>query len=70
MGLWLEHRNDQGLLIFRGRFVDGVVTVPPDEGQVATMTLDLKQAQQLAKLSSREERIERRDWALRIGFEE
>jgi hypothetical protein len=63
MGLWLEHRDESGNLIDRGRFLGGTVTLYEMAEEPLTVSAD--QAMKLAKLSSHLP-VEKRDWVLRI----
>lgn len=70
MGLWLEHRDEKGNLIDRGQFFGGQVVMPlmgAGDGTEAALTLTLKQAQELAKMSNGLP-AEKRDWVLRVKF--
>lgn len=64
MALWLEHRDENGELVFRGRFVSGSVDSPLDHEP-----LSVGQAIQLAKLSAHQPLLEKRAWALRVDPE-
>jgi hypothetical protein len=59
MGLWLEHRDNEGSLLSSGRFRDGAV----DMGDGAVFTID--QARQLARHSTHLP-LRRRDRVLRF----
>jgi hypothetical protein len=73
MGLWLEHRDEKGTLLDRAQFRDGIVELVHlvevnGDGSTSCPTFTVKQAVDLAKLSSFLP-PERRDWALRISFD-
>lgn len=60
MALLLEHRDENGQLVFRSRFVSGSVESPLD-----FEPLGIGQAVQLAKLSAHQP-LEKRAWVLRV----
>jgi hypothetical protein len=59
MALWLEHRDDKGVLIEGARFFNSSVTLIDQE------PMALKEAVALAKPSAHLP-VDKRDWALRI----
>lgn len=78
MGLWLEHRDVDGKLTDRVRFVDGHVTLTTIQ-ELASFK-DGQEEWKPFVLSSRDAvnlsrpfthlPLEKREWSLRIGFEE
>lgn len=75
MGLWLEHRDEKGNLIDRGRFFGGRVIMANlveyiDGGSTEVIPeFTLREAQELCKPSNGLP-LERRDWVLRISFDD
>lgn len=69
MGLWLEHRDEKGNLVDRARFFGGIVMMMEmsDGDSEEPLVLSVKQAQELAKMSSHLP-AGKRDWTLRIDF--
>lgn len=73
MGLWLEHRDENGL-VERAPFLNGMVSMDElveyiDDAPAGPAVFSLKEAIALAKPSAHLPR-EKREWALRIDFPE
>lgn len=66
MGLWLEHRDDSGKLLDRERFSNDLVIVSLAAEPFA---LTATEARVLSRASVHLP-IEKREWALRIGFDD
>jgi hypothetical protein len=79
MGLWLEHRDDKGKLLERTRFSGGKVTMtdmveyvagsPTDPLRFEPLVLTIDEARHLCRASAHLP-TEKRDWVMRIGFED
>jgi hypothetical protein len=63
MGLWLEARDDTGKVTFRSRFQGGIIDLYEQE------SITVEQAVKLSRLSGHLP-LERRDWVLRISFDD
>ncbi len=73
MSLWLEHRDEKGILIEQAQFRDGRVEMLQlveihGDGSTSAPTFSLKEALALAKPSSHLP-LDKREWALRISFD-
>lgn len=78
MGLWLEHRDNEGKLTDRVRFSRGFATLENVQELLSfkdgveewkPMTVSIKDAMNLSRPLSHMP-PEKREWALRIGFGE
>lgn len=78
MGLWLEHRDEDGRLTDRVRFAGGHATLETVQELLSfkdgveewkPMTVSVKDAMNLSRPFSHMP-PEKRQWALRIGFDE
>jgi hypothetical protein len=79
MGLWFEHRDESGKLIDRVRFIDGHATLeslhefvgfaPDGEERWKPFIVSIKDSVALARTSNYLP-LEKREWVLRIGFDE
>lgn len=68
MGLWLEHRDENGKLVDRARFNGGIVVMtelPDAANSDNPLSLTTSQALELAKVSAHEQ-LSKRAWALRV----
>jgi len=71
MGLWLEHRDESGTLVDRGRFYGDRVLMQemPDSQGDGPLELTTAEAMALAKTSVHMD-LSRRPWVLRLSFDD